>query len=46
MADPNAESNLKAYSPPKIVHTEKTEARAILCSQGDDTCAASGPIQS
>ena len=35
----------KEYFPPKIVHTEKMEARATSCSLGDFTCNP-GPIQS
>ena len=35
----------KAYEKPKIVHTEKMQARAFVCAQADDqTCGV--PIQS
>jgi hypothetical protein len=40
------ESERKEYFPPKVVHTEKLTARAVLCSKSDDSCVASGPIQS
>jgi hypothetical protein len=36
----------KTYEKPTIVHTEKLEARAVVCAKADaDTCGA-GPIQS
>lgn len=35
----------KEYFPPKIVHTEKIETRAVACTMADNSCAA-GPIQS
>ena len=36
----------KTYERPVIVHTEKLEARAVVCSKaGGDACGA-GPIQS
>jgi hypothetical protein len=40
------ESNRKEYFPPKIVHTEKIEGRAVACSQADDATCGAGPIQS
>lgn len=36
----------KSYERPAIIHTEKLEARAVLCSKSTDACANSGPIQS
>jgi hypothetical protein len=36
----------KTYEKPMIVHTEKLEARAVVCSKADDTGCAAGPIQS
>jgi hypothetical protein len=36
----------KQYERPAIVHTEKLEARAITCSKADDSCSATGAIQS
>ena len=36
----------KSYERPAIIHTEKLEARAVLCSKADDSCVSSGPIQS
>lgn len=35
----------REYFPPRIVHTEKIETRAVACTKADDSCA-SGPIQS
>jgi len=35
----------KDYSAPHIIHTEKLEARAAVCSKANDSCAA-GSIQS
>ena len=36
----------KSYERPAIIHTEKLEARAVLCSKATDSCVATGPIQS
>jgi hypothetical protein len=36
----------KTYERPAIVHTEKLEARAVVCSKSTDVCQSSGPIQS
>jgi hypothetical protein len=37
----------KEYFPPKVVHTEAIETRAVSCALADDTCVqAGGPIQS
>ena len=35
----------KKYERPEIVHTEKLEARAVVCTRADESCGA-GPIQS
>ena len=35
----------REYFPPRIVHTEKIEGRAVNCSMATDACSA-GPIQS
>jgi hypothetical protein len=35
----------KSYEKPAVVHTEKLEARAGICTKSDEGCA-SGPIQS
>ena len=36
----------KTYERPAIVHTEKLEARATVCSKSNDTACGAGPIQS
>jgi hypothetical protein len=39
----------KAYSPPKIVHTEQLTARATTCAKADASCTTgtqTGPLQS
>ena len=37
----------KEYFPPKVVHTETIETRAVNCALADDVCVqAGGPIQS
>jgi hypothetical protein len=36
----------KSYERPAIVHTEKLEARAVMCQKADDSCGSPGPIQS
>ena len=36
----------KPYVKPAIIHTEKVEARAVVCTRSDDTCGPSGPITS
>lgn len=45
-ADDTKQESRKEYFPPKIIHTEKIEARAVACSKATDSCASSGPIQS
>jgi hypothetical protein len=46
MKTDDAPETRKDYYPPRIVHTEKIEARAVACSKSDDTACAGGPIQS
>ena len=41
-----ASASRKDYFPPKVVHTEKIETRAVACSKGDEAHCGSGPIQS
>lgn len=36
----------KSYERPAIVHTEKLEARAVVCNKGDDTACGGQIIQS
>ena len=36
----------KNYERPEILHTEKLEARAVVCGKANDAQCASGPIQS
>jgi hypothetical protein len=36
----------KTYERPAIVHTEKLEARAVVCMKDNDTTCGSGPVQS
>jgi len=36
----------KIYERPAIIHTEKLEARAVSCGKADDSCSASGAVQS
>ena len=36
----------KQYERPAILHTEKLEARAVVCSKSDEASCSSGPIQS
>jgi len=36
----------KSYERPAVLHTEKLEARATVCSKADDTACSAGPIQS
>ena len=36
----------KTYERPEIVHTEKLEARAVVCAKADSTECGAGPIQS
>ena len=36
----------KTYERPEIVHTEKLEARAVVCSKADTAACGAGPIQS
>lgn len=36
----------KTYERPEIVHTEKLEARAVVCAKSEDVACGAGPIQS
>ncbi len=36
----------KPYETPRVLHTEKLEARAVSCTKSDETTCGSGPIQS
>ena len=42
----NEQTDRKEYFPPRIVHTEKIEGRAVACALADDATCAAGPIQS
>lgn len=42
----NAHESRKEYYPPRIVHTEKIETRAVACAKADDATCGNGPIQS
>ena len=47
MKDESAETMpRREYFPPRIVHTEKLETRAVACMKADDSCGNSGPINS
>jgi len=46
MADNGNSSARKEYFPPRIVHTEKIETRAVACALGNDAQCGAGPIQS
>ena len=46
MSSAKTPSGKKEYAAPKVIHTEKIETQAVVCSKSDDSCAASGPIQS
>lgn len=36
----------KPYVKPSVVHTEKIEARAVVCAKVDDTACTGGPLAS
>jgi hypothetical protein len=36
----------KTYERPAIIHTEKLEARAVVCGKVDNNTCVNGPIQS
>jgi hypothetical protein len=36
----------KTYERPAIIHTEKLEARAVVCGKADNTCQDTGTVQS
>jgi len=42
----SVESSRKEYFPPKLVHTEKIEFRAVTCAMANDAQCGAGPIQS
>ena len=42
----NQQSSRTEYFPPRIVHTEKIEGRAVACSMANDATCGAGPIQS
>ena len=46
MAAKETETKKKDYLPPKIVHSEQIEGRAVTCALADDVTCAAGPIQS
>jgi hypothetical protein len=46
MAVKEGSSGRKEYFPPRVVHTEKIETRAVICAMADDAQCAGGPIQS
>jgi hypothetical protein len=37
--------NKKTYEKPAVIHTEKLEARAVVCDKSDDSCGG-GTLQS
>jgi hypothetical protein len=41
-----ARESRKEYFPPKIIHTEKIETRAVACSKATDAACGAGPIMS
>ena len=46
MAESDTRSERREYVAPRIVHTEKIEARAVSCFKGNDATCAGGPLQS
>ncbi len=46
MAERTEAKAKKEYFSPKIVHTEKIEARAVTCLMANDATCTPGPIQS
>jgi hypothetical protein len=46
MAQNGQQSTRKEYFPPRVVHTEKIETRAVACSMATDPQCGAGPIQS
>jgi len=36
----------KPYVKPAIIHSEKVEARAVVCSKNNEACGPNGPITS
>jgi hypothetical protein len=41
-----SEKERKEYFPPRIVHTERIETRAVTCAKSDDASCGAGPIKS
>jgi hypothetical protein len=39
-------SERKEYSPPRILHTEKIETRAVVCARADGDICSAGPLES
>ena len=37
--------NKKSYEKPAVIHTEKLEARAVVCDKADESCGGA-PLQS
>ena len=37
--------NKKSYEKPAVIHTEKLEARAVVCTKGNESCSG-GTLQS
>ena len=46
MSERDTRPERKEYFPPKIVHTEKIETRAVSCAMASDGACSAGPIQS
>lgn len=46
MAKASEGTERKEYFPPRVVHTEKIETRAVTCAQATDAQCGAGPIQS
>ena len=46
MSTADSQSDRKGYAAPRIVHTEKLEARAVVCSKETEGTCGGGPIQS
>ena len=46
MASKESDARKRDYVPPKIVHTEEMETRAVNCAMSDDNACAAGPIMS
>jgi hypothetical protein len=47
--DGEGRNKRQRYSSPRIIHTEKLQARATTCAKADSTCSTggqNGPLQS